>query len=127
MNSIVSWMIISIVALSALSQAKGDKPTLVVGIIIDQLRTDYIELLQAHFGEKGFNHLINDGAYFENIDFSIASPDAISSSAIILTGAYPNVNGIPGEKVFNIKSKLPELILNDASKIGNYISDTCSQ
>ncbi len=44
-------MIFSLVAMSALSQTIGGRPTLIVGITIDQLRSDYIDLLQSHFGK----------------------------------------------------------------------------
>ena len=126
MNRILSSMLCSMIALSALSQVKGEKPTLVVGIIIDQLRSDYVELLQAHFGEQGFNRLINNGAYFENVDFAIAQPDATSGSTVVFTGAYPNVNGIPSAKIFDYKKKYPQNILNDATQMGNFTTETLS-
>lgn len=126
MNRLVSSMIASMIALSALSQVKGEKPTLVVGIIIDQLRSDYIELLQSHFGAQGFNHLITDGAYFQNVDFGLMQPDAISGTAVIFTGTYPNINGIPSAKVYNTKKKFPQNILDDPSTIGNFTSETLS-
>lgn len=126
MKRLLSSMLMSMVVLSALSQSKGERPTLVVGIVIDQLRSDYIELLQAHFGQHGFNRLINEGAYFENVDFNISQPDLLSGTAIIFTGAYPNVNGIPGSKIFNTKKRFTDLILNDATKIGNFTSETFS-
>ena len=75
MNRIMSSMLMSMVAFTALAQSANGRPTLVVGIVIDQLRSDYIELLQQRFSDSGFNRLISDGAYFENVDFSIYNPD----------------------------------------------------
>ena len=55
-------MLMSMVAFTALAQSANGRPTLVVGIVIDQLRSDYIELLQQRFSDSGFNRLISDGA-----------------------------------------------------------------
>lgn len=125
-NRIVSSMIVSMVALGALAQIKEDRPTIVIGIVIDQLRSDYIELLQAHFGEDGFNRLINEGAYFENVNFKLAHPDAVSGTAVIYTGAYPKVNGISASSVFDIATKHAVPVLRDKSKIGNFTNETLS-
>lgn len=125
-NRILTSMILSMVALNALSQVKGEKPTLVVGIIVDQLRSDYIELLQSHFGTEGFNKLTSEGAYFENVNFSIPKLDKVSGTSIVFTGNYPNINGIPSAKVFDTKTRRERDILTDASKIGNFTSETLS-
>ena len=45
-------MIFSLVAMSALSQVSSGRPTLIVGISIDQLRGDYLDLLQSQFGNS---------------------------------------------------------------------------
>ena len=61
-NRLVTSIVASMVALGALSQVKGEQPQLVVGIVIDQLRSDYIELMQSKFGQGGFNRRMRDGA-----------------------------------------------------------------
>ena len=53
-NRLISSMIFSLVAMSALSQVSSGRPTLIVGISIDQLRGDYLDLLQSQFGNGGF-------------------------------------------------------------------------
>ncbi len=125
-NRLLTSMLMSMVALSALSQANNDRPSLVVGIIIDQLRSDYIELLQSQYGEKGFNRLMRDGAYFQNVDFGVPRLDATSATAILLTGAYPNINGITADKVYNPLVKKSEFILSDPKTIGNFTNETFS-
>ena len=71
-----------------------------VGIIVDQLRTDYIEYLQNSFGEKGFRTLLTDGVYMRDVDFKADGLDAVSSTAMLLTGAYPSATGVPGASVY---------------------------
>lgn len=50
-------------------EVSGATPRLVVGIVVDQLRTDQIDQLQSLFGEKGFKVLMRDGAYLRDVDF----------------------------------------------------------
>ena len=126
MNRIMSSMLMSMVAFTALAQSANGRPTLVVGIVIDQLRSDYIELLQQRFSDSGFNRLISDGAYFENVDFSIYNPDIASSTALIFTGAYPNVNGIVGSTIYDLQKRTPVPVLTDSKKIGNFTNETFS-
>ena len=77
-NRLVTSIVASMVALSAMSQVKDGSPQLVLGIVVDQLRSDYIELLQSHFGERGFKRLLREGAFFENVDFDCANLDIAS-------------------------------------------------
>lgn len=119
-------MLLTMVAVSALSQTKGQRPTLVVGIMIDQLRSDYLDLLQSKFGQYGFNRLIQNGVYFDNVDYVIPDIDAVSATAIIYTGTYPNINGIPASGYYNPQKKISEKILTDPSQIGNFTDETFS-
>src|ERR1022692_1450474 len=44
----------------------NDAPKLVIGIVIDQMRADYISRFWNKFGEKGFKRLVNGGFICEN-------------------------------------------------------------
>lgn len=125
-NRILATMLMSMVVYGAFSQTKGDRPTLMVGIVIDQLRSDYIDMLKEHFGEDGFNRLIRNGAYFENASFDIASPDIASGTALLYTGAYPNANGITQARVRNRDKKIAEKILVDPKVMGNFTAENLS-
>lgn len=116
------------VAVSALSQSPvdGNRQQLVVTIVVDQLRTDYMELLRGCFGKDGFNRLIDRGAYIENVRFDIPAADIAGTTAMIFSGAYPCVNGIPGERVYRLKNRQPDFILSDPDKIGNFTNETFS-
>lgn len=72
------------------------RPKLVLAIVIDQLRTDYIEFLGNLMGEDGFRRLMRDGVYMRDVDFGVTGLDAVSGTSLIYTGAYPNVNGLTG-------------------------------
>ena len=114
------------VALSAMSQVNDGTPKLVLGIVVDQLRSDYIELLQSHFTQRGFNRLMRDGAYFENVDFRCANLDIASGTAFIMSGAYPSANGVPQAMVFDAAKRIATPVLTDAKYIGNFTTETYS-
>ena len=125
-NRLVTSIVASMVALSAMSQVKDGSPQLVLGIVVDQLRSDYIELLQSHFGERGFKRLLREGAFFENVDFDCANLDIASGTALVMSGSYPSVNGIPQAMVYDPAKRTATPILNDAKYIGNFTNETYS-
>ncbi len=88
-------------AINALAQVEAGRPRLVVGIVVDQLRTDYIELLQSYFGEQGFKSLLADGVYMRDVDFKAMPLDAASATALLCTGAYPSQTGVPSATLFD--------------------------
>ncbi|MGM9802993.1 MAG: alkaline phosphatase family protein [Muribaculaceae bacterium] len=125
-NRLVTGIVASMVAISSMSQIKDGRTQLVIGIVVDQLRSDYIELLQNRFSQRGFNRLMREGAYFENVDFNGANLDIASGTALIMTGAYGNANGIAQKSVFNHASKTTAPVLADSKYIGNFTTETYS-
>lgn len=85
--------------------ADAQSPKIVVGIMVDQLRTDYLEQLRPYFGTKGFNRLIKEGVYIPDVDFKNTVSDAPAGTAVIYTGAWPSVNGVPGAKTLDVVNK----------------------
>ena len=64
-------LILAIFNLPAFSQTtKSEKPKLVVGIVVDQMRNDYIERFWNHYSEDGFKRLVNNGYRFKNAHFN---------------------------------------------------------
>lgn len=61
MNRLLTTVICGLVGINTMLSADPTRPKLVVGIMVDQLRTDYIETLQNLFGEKGFKKLMKEG------------------------------------------------------------------
>ena len=111
-------------AVAALCAAAQQR--LVINIVVDQLQSDYVELLRPQFGNDGFNRLINNGISFDNVEFDCANVDEASGTAMIMTGTYANINGIPAATVFNTETMIPDPILRDPKIIGNFTTDTYS-
>lgn len=82
-------------------QAEAGPPKIVVGIVVDQLRTDYLEQLRPYFGENGFNRLFREAVYIPNVDFRNTVNDAPSGAAVIYTGAWPSFNGVASAEVLD--------------------------
>ena len=98
-------------------EAEAKDQPIVVGIVVDQLRTDYLEQLRPYFGTKGFNRLFTEGVYFPDIDFKGTVGDAATGAAVIYTGAWPSVNGVAGAELidFSRRQSVPVLAY-DAKK-----------
>lgn len=112
--------------LSTLQAATQPRPKLVVEIVVDQLRTDYIEYLRPMFGTDGFDRLMRQGTYFRDVNFDVPGLDIASSTAIIATGANPAQAGVPSAQVFDRKTGKNVSALSDPSTLGNFTTETYS-
>ena len=70
------------------------KPKLVVGIVVDQMRNDYIYRYWNRYGNGGFKRLVNDGYYFKNAHYNYIPTYTGPGHSSIYTGATPRSHGI---------------------------------
>ena len=85
----------TLVALAAISAAAQiDRPKLVVGIVVDQMRWDYLYNYQ--WGEGGFNTLLHDGFRCNNTIIDYVPTVTAIGHATIFTGTTPAFHGIAG-------------------------------
>ena len=90
--------LLTVIALTGLqAQNVPAVPKLVVGLTIDQLRTDYIEAFSALYGERGFKRLWKEGRIYLNAEYDFINVDKSSSVAAIYSGTTPYTNGIVGD------------------------------
>jgi len=73
-----------------------DRPKLVVGIVVDQMRYDFLFRYQNRYGIGGFNRLLKDGYSFANCQYSYFPTKTAPGHASIYTGTTPAVHGIAG-------------------------------
>lgn len=71
------------------------RPKLVVVVVIDQFRADYLIRSRSQFSVGGFRALIEGGAYFPFAEYDIMQSMTGPGHATILTGSYPYLAGIP--------------------------------
>jgi hypothetical protein len=101
------------------------QPKLVVGIVVDGLQSEYIDLLREQFGTEGFNRLLRDGVVLENLDYG-TNLDAAAATAVVMTGASPSVNGIASAKHYDAAARRHTAIVDDNKTIGNFTDETYS-
>ena len=95
-------LIVAIFNLPAFSQTtKSEKPKLVVGIVVDQMRNDYIERFWNHYSEDGFKRLVNNGYRFKNPHFNYVPTYTGPGHASIYTGTTPATHGIIGNNWYD--------------------------
>lgn len=73
-------------------------PRLVVGISIDQLRSDYLNAFMPLYGEGGFKLLLEKGQVYSNVQYQHAPVDRASAIASVVTGTVPYNHGIIAEE-----------------------------
>lgn len=72
------------------------QPRLVVGIVVDQMRYDYLFKYAAHYGEDGFKRLLRDGYSFQENYINYTPTMTAPGHATIYTGTTPDGHGIIG-------------------------------
>ena len=72
----------------------AQKPKLIVGIVVDQMRVDYLSRYESKFSEGGFKKLIKGGYFNKNANFNYVPTYTGPGHASIFTGSVPRVNGI---------------------------------
>lgn len=75
---------------------KLPRPKLVVGLVIDQMRWDYLYRYYDRYGTKGFKRLLNEGFSCENTQISYVPTVTACGHASLYTGSVPSINGISG-------------------------------
>jgi len=81
------------------------RPKLIVGIVVDQMRYDYLYRYQQHYGQGGFNRLLKGGFSCENTHFNYMPTYTGPGHAAIYTGTTPALNGIIGNNWWARDSK----------------------
>ncbi|MCA0933858.1 alkaline phosphatase family protein [Lutimonas saemankumensis] len=73
---------------------KVDRPKLVVGIIVDQMRYDFLTRFYHRYGEDGFKRLLKEGYNFENAHFNYVPTVTAVGHASVYTGTSGSGHGI---------------------------------
>lgn len=103
MNRLISLSILFIINWNFLYGQTGElnKPKLVVGIVVDQMRFDHLYKYQEKYGDGGFKRLLREGFNFKNAHYNYIPTVTAAGHASIYTGTTPAVHGIIGNSWFN--------------------------
>ena len=75
-----------------------EQPGLIVGIVIDQMRYDYISRYWNRFGEGGFRRLIDEGTFCRNAQYLYLNTQSGPGYTTIATGTMPSAHGIVADE-----------------------------
>src|SRR5436853_7830813 len=87
------------------ASAYNGHPKLVVVIVIDHFRGDYLERYRDQFGDGGFRLFLDRGAHFPNCYYDYANTRTAPGHATLFTGAYSNGHGIISNEWWDPKKK----------------------
>jgi predicted AlkP superfamily pyrophosphatase or phosphodiesterase len=81
---------------ATISTAQSSQPALIIGIVVDQMRYDYLYRYQSKYSKNGLNRLLSEGFSCENTSYNYVPTYTGPGHAAIYTGTTPAVNGIVG-------------------------------
>lgn len=99
-------------------------PRVVVNILVDQLRTDYLNAFMPLYGQNGFVRLLKEGRVYSQAEYPHYHPDRASAAATLATGTTPYNHGVVGMKWLNRETLQPVYCVDDAKYAGIQTTDT---
>src|SRR5207249_4158771 len=70
------------------------RPRLVLLIVVDQFRYDYLQRFGDLFGSRGIGRLMREGAFWADANFDQVPTFTAPGHAVFMTGSWPSENGI---------------------------------
>jgi predicted AlkP superfamily pyrophosphatase or phosphodiesterase len=117
-------LVVGQLSASGAASAYNGRPKLIVVIVIDQFRGDYLERYRDQFGDSGFRFLLDHGAYFPNCNYNYANTRTAPGHATLFTGAYSNGHGIAANEWWDQKKKkIVTSVEDDSTKLVGISSD----
>lgn len=101
-------------------------PRVVVNILVDQLRSDYLNAFMPLYGQEGFVRLLHEGRVYTQAEYPHYHPDRASAVATLATGTTPYNHGIVGMKWLNRETLRPVFCVDDAKYAGVQTADATS-
>ncbi len=91
----------TIISASLVQAQSVERPKLVVGIVVDQMKWDYLYRFNARYSPDGFKRMLNQGFSCENTFIPYTPTYTAAGHASVFTGSAPAVNGIMGNNWYS--------------------------
>lgn len=99
------------------SKIPPEKPKLIIGIVVEQMRYDYLSRFWNQFGEGGFKRLVNEGNNCKNANYNHFFTQTGVNFATLVTGTTPSYHGIVSDEWFvPLKNKVINCIEDEREK-----------
>lgn len=112
---LVTILILANVSLWAQSKNTLERPKLVVGIVVDQMRYDYLTRFYEKYGEDGFKRLMREGHTFDNAHFNYIPTVTAVGHASVYTGTTGSTHGIIGNDWYDKFEKRSVYCVDDSN------------
>src|SRR5687768_516288 len=108
--------------------AQTRRPRLVLLIVVDQFRYDYLERFGDLFGPNGFRRLLRDGASWTQANYDHFPTYTAPGHGTMMTGAFPAESGIiandwfdraSGKRVSSVSDETVKLLGGDGTETGS--------
>ncbi|PVH24387.1 alkaline phosphatase PafA [Sphingobacterium corticibacter] len=83
-------------SITSVAHAQVERPKLVVGLMVDQMRWDYLYRFADRYGEEGFKRLLKQGFSCENTLINYVPTFTAIGHSSVYTGSVPSIHGIAG-------------------------------
>lgn len=100
---------------SVAAATRSAKPALIVLLVVDQFRADYIERYGSTW-TGGLRRLVDGGAYFRQAAYPYAATETCPGHTTVATGTFPATHGIVANGWYDRVSKKSILCTNDPTK-----------
>lgn len=105
--------------------AQTSRPQLVMGIVVDGLDPQYLDLMSPYFGQGGFNRLTREGVVIANADYG-TNLDVAGTAAVMMTGALPATTSVTGATTYDPEGLIERPAMYDPGALGNFTDQTFS-
>lgn len=99
------------------SRIPSEKPKLIIGIVVEQMRYDYLNRFWDQFGEGGFKRLVTEGTNCRNANYNYFFNQTSVGHASLVTGTSPSYHGIVADEWYvPLKDKVVNCVEDDKEK-----------
>ncbi len=103
---------------ATLVRAAAEEPKLIVAILVDQMRYDYLERFHDKFGEGGFKLLTDQGAFMTFARYNYCPTITAPGHASAFSGSPPAMHGIIGNDWFDKRTRKMMYCVGDSTVTG---------
>jgi predicted AlkP superfamily pyrophosphatase or phosphodiesterase len=100
-----SAFVLILITICSCQTKQQETPKLVVGIVIDQMRQEYLHRYYDTYGERGFKRLMQEGFELRNAHYNYAPTFTGPGHASVYTGTTPALHGIIGNDFYDRQTK----------------------
>lgn len=123
MSLLTAMAVLSAPDARAANAAGNGIPRVVVSILVDQLRTDYMNAFMPLYGDEGFVRLLREGRVYSRAEYPNYRPDCASAAATLASGTTPYNHGIVARRWLSRETLRPVFCVDDDRYAGLQTAD----